>query len=135
MTTPQFTIDRQEQWLIAQLDGYTPYQWASLSDPERQTRIERVFDRLGSEVIRKALIRLKSLQGRDDMFWWITLAGFQPQLFQQFVKNPPGPVPRDKISQLAFQTFVIEEIRQASEKKIAALQKEAMDFQVSLNDA
>ncbi len=130
-----FTIDRDEQNLIALCNGFTPYQWASLNDDEQQERLEDVIHRYGAEIIRKALVRLRSLNGRDQMIWFVTLANFQPELFQRFVKNPPGPVPTDVLQKIAYGVFIVAELRAADEARVAQLQKEALELQIHLNEA
>lgn len=131
----EFTISREEQDLIGLADGYTPYQWRSLSDNEQQIRIERIISHLGAEVVRKALLRLHTLRHRDPGFWFVTLAAFRPDIFQRFVKDPPPPLPKDFLEKAAYLTFVAEELRRQREETLAKLQEQAIAAQIALNNA
>lgn len=135
MKPKAFTISRQDQDLIGLADGYTPYQWRSLSDNEQQVRIERIISNLGAEVIRKALLRVQSLRNRDQAFWIVTLSGFRPDIFQRFVKDPPGPLPSDFIEKAAYLVFVAEELRRQREETLGKLQEQAIAAQIALNDS
>lgn len=116
-------------------DGYTPYQWRSLSGNEQQMRIEQIINSLGAEVVRKALLRLQALRHRDPGFWFVTLAALRPDIFQPFVKDPPPPLPKEFMEKVAYLAFVAEELRRQREETLAKLQDEAIAAQVALNEA
>ena len=130
-----FTIYSEEQKLIATNLGYTPYQWASLSDEEQTDRMGAILSLHGAENIRKVVERLRSLEHSPQFIWIGLLASYQPAFYQEFQKNPPGQVPMNTLRRAMFICLLIEEKRQTIEELEKKAIDNALQTQVAMNNA